>query len=86
MDELRGRVTAADVAVGRMVAAILELEAMRHQDLADRIGMNPQTLSGKINGRSPWQVDELVRIAESLAVPIGCLYRDPMDAVRSMCA
>lgn len=86
MNQHRGRVTESDIAVGRIVAAVLELEGIQHQELGDAIGMNAQTLSGKINGRSPWQIDELIRVADTLDVPIGVLYRNPMDAVRALCA
>jgi transcriptional regulator with XRE-family HTH domain len=77
VQHLRGRATAADVQLGRMVKTLLDLTDTKKRDLAESIGMSPQALSDKMNGRSPWSLGEMDAIANALGVTRAVLQRDP---------
>lgn len=42
----------------------------RQGDFADEIGMDRATLSGKMNGRTQWTLDEVCRACEVLDIPL----------------
>lgn len=42
---------------------------MPQYELAERMKMAPQTLSGKMSGRSPWTEPEMQRLLDEIAQP-----------------
>ena len=46
---------------------------MRQQELADRLGVSPATISTRLSGRLPWSVPEAVQVAEILGIPLDQL-------------
>jgi transcriptional regulator with XRE-family HTH domain len=63
------------------VAANLRAEIARQRisqrDLANYLGLSQQSVSARLLGRIPLDVNELVRVAEFLNVPLGTLL--PVD-------
>ena len=82
--EYRGRASSADVRFGRMVRAVLDLRGVRQHALAAAIGVSPQTLNGKMNGRSTWTLTEAHTVAHILGVPLGVLEMDPAEALAEL--
>lgn len=66
-------------AISGTVAANCRAEAARHgktgQDIADGTGIHRVTLSRRLNGHSPFTIDQLVAIAEFLRVPLATLLQ-----------
>lgn len=56
---------------GRIVQMLMDLVGVPGKVLAERIGMEPTTLSGKISGRRPWKDTELRPGRRSARLPPG---------------
>lgn len=51
----------------------------RQQDIAALLGISPTALSDRMRGRTPWRLEEFVRIAELLGVSIAELPSSEQD-------
>ena len=56
----------------RLRCKLLECD-MRQQELADRLGVSPATISTRLSGRLPWSVPEAVQVAKILDIPMDRL-------------
>lgn len=64
-DTIRGQI-AAEV----RAALARQRPKMTHADLAGRVGMSRVSLSERLNGHRPFDVDQLHRISDALGVPL----------------
>lgn len=39
------------------------------RDLGEIVGLTPQSISSRLNGRSGWQPDEVVKLCQALDIP-----------------
>ena len=56
----------------RLRCKLLECD-MKQQELADRLGVSPATISTRLSGRLPWSVPEAVQVAKILDIPMDRL-------------
>lgn len=73
-----------DERTGRVIQALMDLIGVPSKVLAERIGMEPTTLSGKMSGRRAWKDSELRQIAAALGFPRATLTLDPEDVAASL--
>ena len=61
----------------------IELRRSRHtaKELAMRLGVDPSTISKKMRGTRPWDIDELLSTASWLGVDVGEFLPARADAV-----
>ena len=69
---------------GRIVQMLMDLVGVPGKVLAERIGMEPTTLSGTMSGRRPWKDTELRQVAAALGFPRATLTLDPDDITASL--
>lgn len=62
-----------DYYVGQRVDLFRRARKMQQKELALAAGMTQATLSRKINGATPWGLDEALRIANALGVTVADL-------------
>jgi transcriptional regulator with XRE-family HTH domain len=74
----------ADARIGRIVEMLCSLTGVKHQELAARVGMQPQSLSSKLKGKRPFRARELEQIATALGFPVSLLHVDPDDVAASL--
>lgn len=63
--------------VGQEVRVALVRRGMTQRQLAESLGMTPNTLSAKITGMRPFDLDELADIEHVLGVPLAELLPIP---------
>lgn len=67
-----------------VVAANIRWEAARYeltqQDLADYLHRSRSAICQRVNGRVPWSLDDVGRIAEAMGVKPGYLLEEPVPA------
>jgi len=51
------------------------------RQLAEALGLSQAGVSKRLNGLTPWDVNEITVVAESLGVPVGVLLRTTVEAV-----
>lgn len=66
--------------VGRNVRAEMIRRGRTQDALASRLGLSQAAVSKRLNGRTPWDVNELAAIAALLEVPLATLL-DGVEAV-----
>jgi transcriptional regulator with XRE-family HTH domain len=72
---------AAQARVRRNIETLMSAKGVRTiRDLADRTGMNENTLSQKINGRNRVHIEDIIAIAEALSVDAGLLLATSLIA------
>ena len=52
----------------------LKRKGMEQQELANKVGMSPQSFNHKISGRNRMSIEELFRIAEGLEIDVRDLF------------
>jgi transcriptional regulator with XRE-family HTH domain len=82
--KLRGKASEDDVRFGRMLKAVLDMLGMKKGYLAALMGISPQSLSDKMNGRSPWTLAEMNAAAAAAGVPRQVLERDPEAVIAEL--
>lgn len=74
---------AAADGINAQVAANARAEAARvglsGREIAVRLGWAPRTTARRLSGETPFEVGELVRLAELLNIPITQLLPAPID-------
>lgn len=69
------------VAIGAEVRAHLARQGKKQKHLAAALGMTETTLSGRLNGHTPFDTDELEVITSMLGVTVADLFPDtPVSA------
>ncbi len=71
--------TSHDVVPGN-IRAEMARRGVRQIDVAHRLGITQQALSGKLKGRRPINVDELRTIADALGLEPADLLTHPTDS------
>lgn len=66
--------------IAATVRAELARRSMTATALADRLGTTQQTLSRRLTGVVPFDVDELQAIADALEISFGALVGDEVPA------
>jgi transcriptional regulator with XRE-family HTH domain len=59
--------------VGELIHHAMWRQRMTQAQVAEALGITQPALSKKIRGSRPWSVDELLRVAEVLGVPVESL-------------
>jgi transcriptional regulator with XRE-family HTH domain len=60
--------------VAAEVRAEMARQRMSQQELARRLGVAQQTISRRHTGEVPWDVSELLAVAELLNVPVSLFF------------
>ncbi len=66
-----------------MIRALLGATGATVRDLAVAIGQTESAMSRRMKGTIPWRAHELVDIARYFDVPVGLLYRDPLESLKT---
>lgn len=66
--------------VSRTVRALMAADQITQRDAAERLGMSQQALSGRLTGRTPWDVNDLDALAGLLDVEVLDLLAGPVTA------
>lgn len=56
--------------VSAKLRGVMAEKRVTQVSLAERVGMPQPVISGRLTGRTPWRVDELVKVAQALDVPL----------------
>jgi transcriptional regulator with XRE-family HTH domain len=72
--------------LGRTVRLLLGYRETTVPQLADRIGLHPQSLRDRLNGKCRFTVADIADIAHALDIPHEWLFvEDPDELLRSRC-
>lgn len=58
----------------RIIKAYMTLRGISQRKLAEIVGITPTTLNHKINGKVPFNKNEMVIIANTLQIPVEELF------------
>lgn len=62
--------------VGANVRAEMARRRIPQRQLAEALGLSQAGVSKRLNGLTPWDVNEITVVAESLGVPVSALIGD----------
>jgi transcriptional regulator with XRE-family HTH domain len=71
--------SAVERRVGRMVDVLTRVRRLTLGQLAEQLGIHPNSLRDKISGRRPFTEDEIIILAQTLGVSVGDLFADPAE-------
>jgi len=66
--------TVSDAWIGATVRGVAGLKGVRLDQIAERLAINPSTLSNKLSGERPWRAVEVAEAADILGVAVESLY------------
>ena len=67
--------TTTDIVTGE-IRAILARRRIRQGELAIVAGIPERVMARRLQGRTPFTVDEVAAVAGALEVPVGVLFRE----------
>lgn len=70
--------------VAREISLLLLLKKKRRTDLAEHLGVSPQTITRRLSGAVPINLEDINSIAEWLDVPIGRIIDPDYDITKDM--
>jgi hypothetical protein len=70
-------------AIAKNIRVALVRADKRQDDIVQALGLPKASVSGRMNGRIDWRLDELRQVAELLDVPLSQLV-DETDAPKSV--
>lgn len=65
--------------VSAEIRALMGRHKVNQTQLAAAIGLKQSGVSERLNGKTPWNIDELDRVAAYFNVPITTLFREMLD-------
>lgn len=66
-----------------MIRALLAASGLSTRDLCDPLGLAESQISKRMHGAIPWRDYELMDIADFLGVPVGTLFADPLERLKT---
>ena len=69
-----GTTTVSDAWIGATIKGVAGLKRVRLDQIAERLHINPSTLSNKLSGDRPWRAVEVAEAADILGVSVESLY------------
>jgi antitoxin component HigA of HigAB toxin-antitoxin module len=73
--------TVLEGVISRVVRVLMTLNEETQVDLAEVLGIKPQAVSDKMNGRIRWNIDDIERMARHYEVRSADFMRDPKELI-----